>query len=61
VEDWKYVTYLVFDAYIKATMLEYAVMLGCRPKHGGKYEERVEWLKKTVKKDKESTCTIVLL
>jgi len=32
-EDWKYVTYLVFDA----------------PAHKGTYEERVEFLKTTIK------------
>lgn len=32
-EDWKYVTYLIFDA----------------PSHTGVYEERVEWLKKNIK------------
>lgn len=44
VDDWKYVTYLVFDA----------------PKHGGKYEERVAWLNKTIKKDKETTYAAVV-
>jgi DNA ligase-1 len=42
--DWKYVTYLVFDA----------------PKHGGKYEERVEWLKKNIKKEKDTTYAAVV-
>jgi DNA ligase-1 len=44
VDDWKYVTYLVFDA----------------PKHGGKYEDRVAWLNKTIKKDKETTYAAVV-
>ncbi len=37
-------TYLVFDA----------------PKHGGAYEERVAWLKKSIKKEKDSTYAAVV-
>lgn len=44
VDEWKYVTYLVFDA----------------PKHGGKYEERVEWLKKHIPAHKNSCYAAVV-
>lgn len=37
--DWKYITYLVFDA----------------PKHGGTYEERVKWIEANIRKEKQTT------
>mmetsp|Transcript_42285 Transcript_42285/g.82999 ORF Transcript_42285/g.82999 Transcript_42285/m.82999 type:complete len:881 (-) Transcript_42285:66-2708(-) len=42
--DWKFVTYLVFDA----------------PKRAGKFEQRVAWLKKKIRKEKESTYAAVV-
>lgn len=43
-DDWKYVTYLVFDA----------------PSRNEGYEERVKWMNKTIKDEKQSTYAAVV-
>lgn len=43
-DQWKFVTYLVFDA----------------PSHPGKYEERVEWLKKNINKTSDASYAAVV-
>lgn len=42
--DWKFVTYLIFDA----------------PSQGGKFEERYKWLKETIDVTKETTYAAVV-
>lgn len=42
--DWKFITYLIFDA----------------PSHDGKYEERVAWLREHIQVEKESTYAAVV-
>lgn len=43
-DDWKFITYLVFDA----------------PTHAGKYEERVDFLKTHIKSEKQTTYAAVV-
>eukprot|EP01119_Soliformovum_irregulare_P017480 TRINITY_DN5207_c0_g1_i1.p1 TRINITY_DN5207_c0_g1~~TRINITY_DN5207_c0_g1_i1.p1 ORF type:complete len:557 (-),score=200.99 TRINITY_DN5207_c0_g1_i1:3-1673(-) len=43
-EDWKFVTYLVFDA----------------PDHDGGYEDRVKWLNSVIKPEKKTTYAVVV-